>query len=475
MAGTIAQYQQGVFATPINGTVADASVVLGNDNNLRGKYNSHDGDASIHVQSSTLAARPVAGVTQRVWITTDGLRAYLDSGAAWGEIAYLPLVGGTVTGGVTITTGGLTVSAGTLTVSAAGNVSSIVSASTVLLLDNTLAAASFRINIDGRRGGTTRWGIGSDASDQFAVTNAALNAANLTITDAGAVTIRSALTAVAGTFTGVMTITPNLGLTFSGGNDAGLFIGATNTVYIGDYAGATKGLRINFSTGLVTVTTGLTLTTGSLTFGTAVSKIVPGATSISHRNNADSADNLLITDTGAVTIRSNLTVSSGTHTITGNLFVTGQVKGTSGIGFLSANASATADTISLSHTGTTTGAISISLPNTGGGTLFGTESSVGGSLLGASTAYSTVLGTTTAVPLILFTNSIRAITVSSLGNTTVHGTFTHGDTLLLITINALSNAAGAATATLTNAPSAGNPTKWITVNDAGTLRRIPAW
>ena len=35
--------------------------------------------------------------------------------------------------------------------------------------------------------------------------------------------------------------------------------------------------------------------------------------------------------------------------------------------------------------------------------------------------------------------------------------------------------AGSATGTLTNAPSAGNPTKWITINDNGTLRRIPTW
>jgi hypothetical protein len=39
----------------------------------------------------------------------------------------------------------------------------------------------------------------------------------------------------------------------------------------------------------------------------------------------------------------------------------------------------------------------------------------------------------------------------------------------------LPNGAGAATGTLTNAPVAGNPTKWITINDNGTTRYIPAW
>jgi hypothetical protein len=40
---------------------------------------------------------------------------------------------------------------------------------------------------------------------------------------------------------------------------------------------------------------------------------------------------------------------------------------------------------------------------------------------------------------------------------------------------ALSNGAGAALGTLTNAPAAGPPTKWIPVSDNGTTRYFPAW
>lgn len=40
---------------------------------------------------------------------------------------------------------------------------------------------------------------------------------------------------------------------------------------------------------------------------------------------------------------------------------------------------------------------------------------------------------------------------------------------------ALSNGAAAAAGTLLNAPAAGNPTKWIPINDNGTTRYIPAW
>lgn len=47
--------------------------------------------------------------------------------------------------------------------------------------------------------------------------------------------------------------------------------------------------------------------------------------------------------------------------------------------------------------------------------------------------------------------------------------------VLLATVTALTNGAAAAAGTLTNAPVAGNPTKWISINDAGTVRKIPAW
>jgi len=99
----IGQYQQGTFTTPVNGDTNDASVVVANDNATKTKHNSHDNDATIHVQSSSLAARPAVGTAGRTWITSDGLRVYYDTGAAWSEVAYLPTVGGAVVGNVSIT------------------------------------------------------------------------------------------------------------------------------------------------------------------------------------------------------------------------------------------------------------------------------------------------------------------------------------------------------------------------------------
>jgi hypothetical protein len=60
-----------------------------------------------------------------------------------------------------------------------------------------------------------------------------------------------------------------------------------------------------------------TATVGQITVTTAVSKIVPGATSLAFRNNADSADNLLISNAGLVTVRAGLSVAAGTVAVGG--------------------------------------------------------------------------------------------------------------------------------------------------------------
>lgn len=48
-------------------------------------------------------------------------------------------------------------------------------------------------------------------------------------------------------------------------------------------------------------------------------------------------------------------------------------------------------------------------------------------------------------------------------------------TALVTTVAPMNNNAGALVATITNSPKAGNPTKWIPINDNGTTLNIPAW
>lgn len=53
--------------------------------------------------------------------------------------------------------------------------------------------------------------------------------------------------------------------------------------------------------------------------------------------------------------------------------------------------------------------------------------------------------------------------------------YTNSATYMIGSMTSYNNGAGANTATLTNAPATGNPTKWIPINDNGTVRYIPAW
>ncbi len=73
-----------------------------------------------------------------------------------------------------------------------------------------------------------------------------------------------------------------------------------------------------------------------------------------------------------------------------------------------------------------------------------------------------------------------SIDASPIGNSSAStGKFTditNGNNAALIkTSVAMNNGAGAGAGTITNAPAAGNPTKWIPINDNGTTRYIPAW
>lgn len=68
-----------------------------------------------------------------------------------------------------------------------------------------------------------------------------------------------------------------------------------------------------------------------------------------------------------------------------------------------------------------------------------------------------------------------AIYSDSTAMSVLTGGLTVGTTTLLTTNVALTNGAAAAAGTLSNAPVAGNPTKWIPINDNGTTRYVPAW
>jgi hypothetical protein len=106
MSETVGQHSVAAFTSPVNGTSPiDANTVKGNDNTLRSAYVDHDADPGIHVQSSTLASRPVANSAGRKWMTQDSgvIRLFYDDGTSWYEVDYLRTTGGTISGNLAVT------------------------------------------------------------------------------------------------------------------------------------------------------------------------------------------------------------------------------------------------------------------------------------------------------------------------------------------------------------------------------------
>lgn len=67
------------------------------------------------------------------------------------------------------------------------------------------------------------------------------------------------------------------------------------------------------------------------------------------------------------------------------------------------------------------------------------------------------------------------LTVGASNALTINGALTVTSAVLLASATTLTNGAAAQIATMTNGPTAGNPTKWVPINDNGTTRYIPAW
>ena len=83
--------------------------------------------------------------------------------------------------------------------------------------------------------------------------------------------------------------------------------------------------------------------------------------------------------------------------------------------------------------------------------------------------------------LTALSDSLGTMATQNSDNITVTGGSVTIDTLsinnadFISTVVSLNDYAGSSVGTLTNAPTAGNPTKWILIDDNGTLRRLPSW
>jgi hypothetical protein len=89
-------------------------------------------------------------------------------------------------------------------------------------------------------------------------------------------------------------------------------------------------------TGNSSVTGALTVS-DDLILSEAVARIRGGATSTALRDAADSADNVRVTDAGAMTVRNGLTVTAGGAAVTGNSTIAGTLGGLTGLTMASGN------------------------------------------------------------------------------------------------------------------------------------------
>lgn len=86
-------------------------------------------------------------------------------------------------------------------------------------------------------------------------------------------------------------------------------------------------------------------------------------------------------------------------------------------------------------------------------------------------------GGSTHVDLLIDTSGNIALGINPSGSykLEVNGSLSINSATMIRTATSFTDGAAAATGTLTNAPSAGNPTKWVPVDDNGTTRYIPTW
>lgn len=108
-----------------------------------------------------------------------------------------------------------------------------------------------------------------------------------------------------------------------------------------------------------------------------------------------------------------------------------------------------------------------------GNTIYATLSGKGGSYDGSGSTGGVVIATKKA-------NTAQALPTATAefkenGDTALSGALEVNSAVLIKSNTTLTNGAGAGTGTLTNAPTAGPPSKWIAINDNGTFRYIPSW
>jgi hypothetical protein len=94
---------------------------------------------------------------------------------------------------------------------------------------------------------------------------------------------------------------------------------------------------------------------------------------------------------------------------------------------------------------------------------------------GTEISFFTTPNTTTSRALAVKIQNSGGFSVGTTSDPGLGMIYTNSASFMIRTKTSYSNGAGASAGTISNAPSVGNPTKWIPVDDNGTTRYIPAW
>lgn len=220
---------------------------------------------------------------------------------------------------------------------------------------------------------------------------------------------------------------------------------------------------------------------GTITISTASGKIVPGATQLSFRDTGDTADNLLITNAGAITVRSTI---SGVTTLTattlaGTLSTAGQSNVTS-LGTLTSITTSGALTMTATASKIVPGATSFSIRDTG---------DANDNLLVSNAGNVTARGTLTATAVIISTSASKLLPgatsfsirdtadandnllVANSGAITVRSTISGVTTLTATTVTATTLTGTLSTAAQGSVTSLGTLTS-LTVSGTSTLATL---
>jgi hypothetical protein len=248
-----------------------------------------------------------------------------------------------------------------------------------------------------------------------------------------------------------------------GGVGADFAVTSTSVANVAGFLQGSAGRGIMlYQNGYVASTTGGNWNVAATTAGASMSV---------GTNGAASGGTLSFT---APTLLSVLNTTASTSTTTGSLINAG--------GFGNAGAAYFGGLVSASHSLTVIGgaAIGIAAFQASGNQASQLIANLTSSISGAGTSFGLRVAAGTnasdyALRVLNQAGTLDYLFVKGDGAVSISNGLTVGSTTLLTTSVSLTNGAGSSVGTLTNAPSVGNPTKWIPIVDNGTTRYIPCW